>query len=272
MDLKLPTKDNSNADPPDPFAIQSVNYCSVVRMELIRIETHYDGKSERLSRTIGVLLVDGRFWSDTIEDYDYGWDEKTPLSKIAETKKKFKGKTAIPSGEYFVYIGGGVKSKFGSEALIVSKAWKKDSVPGFTGIRMHAGKHSGFTEGCILIGVNTPLSNQLATPDSLPFDSKKLTNKGNAKWISPWLRDVISQRGGMAKLTIRRSYVSQEVPKMSLIKKKDSERLIDLKKARNDTIMLNNIGVKNIKAFKPFLPGNSWDKMPSRNSTKIRDK
>jgi hypothetical protein len=57
---------------------------------------------------------------------------------------KIKGETAIPYGAYQLEI-------------TRSTRWKKDmlqvmDVPGFSGIRIHAGNTSADTEGCLLVG------------------------------------------------------------------------------------------------------------------------
>jgi len=58
---------------------------------------------------------------------------------------KIKGATAIPGGAYRVTIEH--SPRFGPNTLTVN------DVPGFVGIRIHAGNTSGDTEGCPLLGL-----------------------------------------------------------------------------------------------------------------------
>lgn len=87
--------------------------------------------------TIGHLLMEGLKICNTLEPRrrDY-----------ANGELKVKGESAIPIGTYRV-------------TLTYSKKFKKllpelISVPGFTGIRIHAGNFPYDTQGCILLGFN----------------------------------------------------------------------------------------------------------------------
>ena len=82
--------------------------------------------------TIGKLYIDGVFFSDTIED------------KVRDVK--IKGITAIPYGTYKVVLSLSNRFKKVLPLLV--------SVPGFEGVRIHAGNTSEDTEGCILVGEN----------------------------------------------------------------------------------------------------------------------
>ena len=86
--------------------------------------------------TEGKLLIDDVFECYTVEDTDRKMEE--------DLTKKVNGKTAIPRGRYEV-------------VLSMSNRFKKVlpevlNVPGFTGIRIHAGNSSIDTEGCIILG------------------------------------------------------------------------------------------------------------------------
>ena len=94
-------------------------------LQMLRFEYHPE-------RTIGVLLVDGRYFSYTLED--------------TARKVKIAGRTAIPEGEYPVRIS--MSARFKRKMLEVQ------NVPGFSGIRIHSGNTEHDTEGCPLLGYN----------------------------------------------------------------------------------------------------------------------
>jgi hypothetical protein len=90
------------------------------------------------SCTIGELSIDGQHFSETLEDVI----REVPGKPVSEWK--LYGNTAIPAGMYEVEI-------------TYSQRFKKDlplllNVPGFEGIRMHAGNTEADTSGCILVG------------------------------------------------------------------------------------------------------------------------
>lgn len=80
--------------------------------------------------TLGVLFVDGAFECFTLEDV------VRPV--------KVKGATAIPAGRYRVRVT--FSPRFRRLLPLV------EDVPGFEGIRFHAGNSAADTEGCILPG------------------------------------------------------------------------------------------------------------------------
>ena len=82
--------------------------------------------------TTGQLSVDGVFQCWTLED-----QARSPGVKIP-------GKTAIPYGTYRVIHD--LSARFGRVMFHVL------DVPGFAGIRIHAGTTDKDTEGCILVG------------------------------------------------------------------------------------------------------------------------
>mgnify|MGYP007090344541 FL=1 len=86
--------------------------------------------------TIGVLMVDGEKFSDTLED------------KVRDLKseKKVYGETAIPAGKYKVVMS--MSSKFKRVMPYL------ENVPQFTGIMIHPGNIIKDTLGCILVGEN----------------------------------------------------------------------------------------------------------------------
>lgn len=91
-----------------------------------------------LTCTIGDLSVDGEHFCHVLED---------PIREkpgIPVEKWKVKGDTAIPAGRYGVEITWSGRFKCDLPLLI--------AVPGFEGIRIHAGNTNADTEGCLLVG------------------------------------------------------------------------------------------------------------------------
>lgn len=80
--------------------------------------------------TIGKLFLDGEFFCHTLED-------------VVRPEKVY-GETAIPEGAYKVKITYSPRFKRDLPLLL--------NVPGFEGIRIHAGNTHKDTEGCILVG------------------------------------------------------------------------------------------------------------------------
>lgn len=81
--------------------------------------------------TIGELYLDDEFYCYTLED------------KV-QVGEKIEGRTAIPYGEYRVIIDYSNRFKRHMPHIL--------DVPGFEGIRIHAGNTSENTKGCILVG------------------------------------------------------------------------------------------------------------------------
>lgn len=86
--------------------------------------------------TIGVLMVDGEKFSDTLED----------KVRDLNSEKKVYGETAIPAGKYKVVMS--MSSKFKRIMPYL------ENVPQFTGIMIHPGNTPKDTLGCILVGEN----------------------------------------------------------------------------------------------------------------------
>jgi len=82
--------------------------------------------------TIGDFLIDGEFYFYVLEDM------------IREPGVKVPGKTAIPEGRYKVIIDQSTRFKRAMPHVL--------NVPGFEGIRIHAGNTDKDTEGCPLLG------------------------------------------------------------------------------------------------------------------------
>ena len=83
-----------------------------------------------VAATMGILLIDGVFTCWTLEDV------------VREVK--IPGETAIPAGRYAVRLS--LSQRF--QKLLPEIL----AVPGFTGIRIHAGNTQADTHGCVLVG------------------------------------------------------------------------------------------------------------------------
>jgi hypothetical protein len=84
--------------------------------------------------TVGVVLVDGKFFGYCLEDVVRG------------TGIKVHGKTAIPAGRYEVIVNQSNRFKREMPLLL--------NVTNFEGIRIHGGNTHEDTEGCLLIAKN----------------------------------------------------------------------------------------------------------------------
>lgn len=104
-------------------------------MELILKRTRF-----RDTITTGQLYVDGAYFCFTLEDKVR--EPKDGYKKVEDWK--IKGETAIPSGLYQLILE--FSPKFGGDTPTILK------VPGFEGIRIHAGNTQFDTEGCIIVG------------------------------------------------------------------------------------------------------------------------
>lgn len=105
--------------------------------------------------TIGKLYIDGKYFSDTLEDVDRGLDSSMPLDVLK--RKKLAHITAIPTGRYEITMN------VISPRLSKSKFYKQFgngrvprllNVPAFDGILIHCGNTAKDTDGCILLGRN----------------------------------------------------------------------------------------------------------------------
>lgn len=107
---------------------------------ILTVERRY----KKPTYTIGILYVNGKFFSNTLEDTDRGLNSDMSGSEIVS--KKVYGKTAIPTGEYKVTLTKSLKFKKVMPYI--------DGVKGFLGIRIHSGNDASHTDGCLLVGLN----------------------------------------------------------------------------------------------------------------------
>ena len=102
-------------------------------------------KWRKAGYSIGILYIDGQRICETLEDTDRGLFDYDTLERIKAIK--VKGQTAIPVGTYAVTWT--YSPRFKKKLPLIN------NVPGFEGIRIHAGNKASDTEGCILCGRNT---------------------------------------------------------------------------------------------------------------------
>jgi hypothetical protein len=112
-------------------------------------------------RTFGELLIDGVFECYTLED--------------SIRPKKIPGKTAIPAGQYAVALTW--SERFQTKLPLVI------GVPGFEGIRIHAGNTEADTEGCILVGKDRTKDRIIASRLALAALLTKLNGRAAALTI-----------------------------------------------------------------------------------------
>lgn len=111
-------------------------------------------KYKKSDYTIGLLYINGTFFSNTMEDKDRGLTFNMPLFEIKS--KKVYGETAIPKGVYRIEMT--YSPKFASRAWCSKEAGKSPqimNVPGFSGIRIHPLNVAADSLGCIGVGDNT---------------------------------------------------------------------------------------------------------------------
>lgn len=123
--------------------------------------------------TIGGMMVDGEWQCWTLED---------PVREVPGhpvSTWKIHGKTAIPAGRYRVEITMSARFKRVLPLLL--------DVPGYSGVRIHAGNTAADTEGCILVG-NERLAKSLARSQLAlaPLLSKmsEAARKGESIWLT----------------------------------------------------------------------------------------
>lgn len=123
--------------------------------------------AKRSDYTIGRMYVDGRYVCDTLEDTDRGLTQTMDSREIA--RRKVRGRTAIPTGEYQVAMN--VKSpRFVSKSFYQSVCGgmlpRLVAVPGYDGVLIHCGNSAADTDGCILVGENKAVGIVLRSQDT----------------------------------------------------------------------------------------------------------
>lgn len=117
------------------------------------MEILVDRKYKKNTYTIGIMYINGKYFSETMEDKDRGL-----MSGMSETEiksRKIYGMTAIPTGRYKVKLT--YSPKFKDRPWAESQKGKVIqimNVKGFSAIRIHPGNTAEDSLGCILVGRN----------------------------------------------------------------------------------------------------------------------
>ena len=126
---------------------------------------------------IDKLYINGKYFSDVLEDPDRGLTDTMSLEEIQ--KIKIKGNTCIPYGTYNVTIT--YSPRFKKNLPLIN------NVKGFDGIRIHSGNKSQDTEGCLLPGFNKvkgQVIDSRVTTDKLIAQIQQALNKGEKVTIT----------------------------------------------------------------------------------------
>ena len=108
------------------------------------MELKLERKYRNNNYCIDKLYINGKYFSDVLEDPDRGLTDTMSLEEIK--KIKIKGNTCIPYGTYNITITYSPRFKKNLPLL--------NNVKGFDGIRIHSGNTPQDTEGCLLLGLN----------------------------------------------------------------------------------------------------------------------
>lgn len=123
--------------------------------------------------------------TNCIEDKDRGLKQSMPFGEIV--KRKVYGVTAIPSGRYQVRLS--YSQKFGAKD---GYSWCNGmlpevmDVPGYSGVRIHAGNSAKDSLGCLLPGKNDKpgwVSNSMQTVKLMYNHIKEALKDGDKVWL-----------------------------------------------------------------------------------------
>lgn len=128
-------------------------------------------KYRKTNYTIGKLLINNKYFSDTLEDTDRGLKDSMSLEEIKRIK--VFGSTCIPYGTYKVTVT--YSPKFKRNLPLIN------NVKGYDGIRIHSGNTNSDTSGCLLLGFNKikgRIINSKETVDKFISIVQQAINKG----------------------------------------------------------------------------------------------
>ena len=135
------------------------------------MELRLERKYRNNNYCIDKLYINGKYFSDVLEDPDRGLTDNMSLEEIK--KVKIKGNTCIPYGTYNITITYSPRFKKNLPLL--------NNVKGFDGIRIHSGNKPQDTEGCLLPGFNKvkgQVIDSRVTTDKLIAQIQQALNKG----------------------------------------------------------------------------------------------
>ena len=119
------------------------------------MEILVERKWKKSNYTIGILLIDGKRFCETLEDVDRNLNSSMSIEQIKAIKKP--NETAIPTGTYEVTLDI-FSPKFGNKPFYKKtcngKLPRILNVKGFDGVLIHCGNTNLDTSGCILVGRN----------------------------------------------------------------------------------------------------------------------
>ena len=141
------------------------------------MELKLERKYRNNSYCIDKLYINGKYFSDVLEDPDRGLTDTMSLEEIK--KIKIKGNTCIPYGTYNITITYSPRFKKNLPLL--------NNVKGFDGIRIHSGNKPQDTEGCLLPGFNKvkgQVIDSRVTTDKLIAQIQQALNKGEKVTIT----------------------------------------------------------------------------------------
>ena len=141
------------------------------------MELRLERKYRNNNYCIDKLYINGKYFSDVLEDPDRGLTDTMSLEEIK--KIKIKGNTCIPYGTYNVTITYSPRFKKNLPLL--------NDVKGFDGIRIHSGNKPQDTEGCLLPGFNKvkgQVIDSRVTTDKLIAQIQQALNKGEKVTIT----------------------------------------------------------------------------------------
>lgn len=124
--------------------------------------------------TIGDLLIDGKFFCNTIEDKVRFLPPTCPYTSKGldcQCKGKIYAQTAIPAGRYYVSMT--YSPKFNRVLPYLH------DVPHFIGIRIHSGTTEANSAGCIIVGINSVKGKVLESRKTSDALNKLLSKEEN---------------------------------------------------------------------------------------------